>query len=177
MSRRSASLEGRRSVPPNPDKPRIRRRMQDKPNVAEEQPVLPPQFLLSTEEQPLAAARKSGPGSEHVARSGPDRRRLHGELIEMRERYRDAATEACSNLERFEELCGKVKTLLDEEFPGWEAGPESRRSDMVTLYFQYRADAYRAAGIQEKFEQLTRDIDMLMTEEFPDWQPPSASDG
>jgi hypothetical protein len=176
MSRRAASRQGERPIRSNPDKPR-RETPQENLNGPAEKAITPAALPVSTAEQQNPNVSESGTGSGSGARPVPDRRRLHGELIEMRERYREAATEAGSNLERFEELCGKVKTLLDEEFPGWEAGAEDRRSDMVTLYFQYRADADRAAGIQEKFEQLSRDIDVLLKEEFPDWQPHAGPDG
>jgi len=99
---------------------------------------------------------------------GVDRQQLQRDMIEMRERYRDGALEAASNIDKFDQLSSKLKSLLDEEFPGWETAEDGdSRSSMVTLYFQYRADAERAATIQEKFERLSHDVEALLREEFP----------
>ncbi len=126
-----------------------------------------PQAMDGTKPPPISTSAQpdaSGAMSE-------ERKRLQSELIEVRERYRGGALEAASTLEKYGNLSGKLKSLLDEEFPGWDlAEPADIRSNMVTLYFQYRADADRAAAIQEKFERITHDIEVVLNEEFPDWQ-------
>jgi hypothetical protein len=164
----TAQLENQATTPPLA---RTSRRKEPKIRTDVTPEIIPQDIDSGNPGLPVVAWEDSNISPENIDESpmlGVDRQQLQREMIEMRQRYRDGALEAASNIDKFEQLSSKLKSLLDEEFPGWETADDSdNRSSMVTLYFQYKADAERAAVIQEKFERLSNDLEALLREEFP----------